>query len=121
LLQEQIESGILTPERAKFSLNKNLVTRALGIEELAPADIAEYRVEAGDVFLLCSDGLSDMVDDQEMGEILMAADGDLQLACRNLIDAANRNGGHDNITTVLVRVVVEINPNAVFKPLTVPA
>src|SRR5438477_39161 len=62
LLQEQIDSGQLTQEQAKFSLNKNLVTRALGIEEIASADITEYRIEPGDIFLLCSDGLTDMVD-----------------------------------------------------------
>ena len=62
LLQEQIDSGLLTPEQAQFSLNKNLVTRALGIEAIVPADIAEYRVEADDIYLLCSDGLTDMVD-----------------------------------------------------------
>src|SRR3982751_1618628 len=62
LLQEQIDSGVLTPEQAKYSLNKNLVTRALGIEAIVPADIAEYRVEPEDIYLLCSDGLTDMVD-----------------------------------------------------------
>src|SRR3982750_1555846 len=62
LLQEQIDSGQLTAEQAKYSLNKNLVTRALGIEAIVPADIAEYRVEANDIYLLCSDGLTDMVD-----------------------------------------------------------
>src|ERR1041384_2857296 len=62
LLQEQIDSGVLTPEQARFSLNKNLVTRALGIEAIVPTDIAEYRIEANDIYLLCSDGLTDMVD-----------------------------------------------------------
>jgi hypothetical protein len=61
LLQEQIDSGVLTPEQARFSLNKNLVTRALGIEAIVPTDIAEYRIEANDIYLLCSDGLTDMV------------------------------------------------------------
>ena len=63
LLQEQIDSGAAhAPSRRKYSLNKNLVTRALGIEAIVPADIAEYRVEANDIYLLCSDGLTDMVD-----------------------------------------------------------
>jgi protein phosphatase len=61
LLQEQIDSGMLTVEQAK-SLNKNLVTRALGIEAVVPPDISEYRVEAEDIYVLCSDGLTDMVD-----------------------------------------------------------
>ena len=62
LLQEQIDSGMLTREQAKYSLNKNLVTRALGIEAVVPPDIAEYRVEAEDIYVLCSDGLTDMVE-----------------------------------------------------------
>ena len=62
LLQERIDSGQITPDQARFSLNKNLVTRALGIEAIVPADIAEYRVEPDDIYLLCSDGLTDMVD-----------------------------------------------------------
>src|SRR5215813_12371920 len=70
LLQEQIDSGQLTQEQAKFSLNKNLVTRALGIEAIVPADIVEYRVEANDIYLLCSDGLTDMVDAEGVQEII---------------------------------------------------
>ncbi len=66
LLQEQIDSGQLTPEQAKYSLNKNLVTRALGIEAIVPADIVEYRVEANDIYLLNSDGLTDMVEPDVM-------------------------------------------------------
>ena len=62
LLQEQIDGGQLTPEQARFSLNKNLVTRALGIEAIVPADIVEYRAEAEDIYLLNSDGLTDMVE-----------------------------------------------------------
>src|SRR5512141_773265 len=73
LLQEQIDSGMLTPERAKYSLNKNLVTRALGIDETAPVDLVEYRVETGDLYLLCSDGLTDMVDADAIGSILAAS------------------------------------------------
>src|SRR5665811_1707484 len=70
LLQEQIDSGVLTPEQAKYSLNKNLVTRALGIEAIVPADIAEYRIEADDIYLLCSDGLTDMVDPEAVHAVV---------------------------------------------------
>jgi PPM family protein phosphatase len=104
LLQEQIDSGMLTPERAKFSLNKNLVTRALGIEEVAPADVSEYRVEANDTFLFCSDGLTDMVDDEVIGGLLVERDGSLESAGDELVELANRNGGRDNISVILVRV-----------------
>src|SRR5215510_11128928 len=76
LLQEQIDGGILTPERAKFSLNKNLVTRALGIEAVVPADISEYRLEAEDLYVLCSDGLTDMVEADAVRDIVTTKRGD---------------------------------------------
>ena len=104
LLQEQIDSGMLTPERAKYSLNKNLVTRALGVEETAPADIVEYRIEADDIYLLCSDGLTDMVDADVVGAILAERRADLPAAVVAMVDLANRNGGRDNISVILVHV-----------------
>ena len=110
LLQEQIDSGMLTLEQAKYSLNKNLVTRALGIEAVVPADIAEYRVEAEDVYVLCSDGLTDMVDAEIVREIVASKRSDLAEAAAELIDVANQNGGRDNISVVVVRVPVEFLP-----------
>jgi PPM family protein phosphatase len=110
LLQEQIDSGMLTLEQAKYSLNKNLVTRALGIEAVVPADIAEYRVEPEDVYVLCSDGLTDMVDAEIVREIVAAKRSDLAEAAAELIDVANQNGGRDNISVVVVRVPVEFLP-----------
>jgi protein phosphatase len=104
LLQEQIDSGMLTPEQAKYSLNKNLVTRALGIEAVVPPDIAEYRAEPEDIYVLCSDGLTDMVDADAVQEIIAAKRSDLAEAVAELIDVANQNGGRDNISVVLVRV-----------------
>ena len=110
LLQEQIDSGMLTQEQAKYSLNKNLVTRALGIEAVVPADIAEYRVEAEDVYVLCSDGLTDMVDADVVREIVAARRRDLAEAAAELIDVANQNGGRDNVSVVVVRVPIEFLP-----------
>ena len=104
LLQEQIDSGQITPEQAKYSLNKNLVTRALGIEAIVPADISEYRVEADDVYLLCSDGLTDMVDADVVHGIVDGARGTLEVAATQLIELANQNGGRDNISVILARV-----------------
>ena len=112
LLQEQIDSGMLTPEQAKYSLNKNLVTRALGIEAVVPADIAEYRVEAEDIYVLCSDGLTDMVDADAVREIVVQKKADLAEAAAELIDIANQNGGRDNISVVLVRVPAQFLPSA---------
>ena len=110
LLQEQIDSGMLTLEQAKYSLNKNLVTRALGIEAVVPADIAEYRVEPEDVYVLCSDGLTDMVDAEIVREIVAAKRSDLAEAAAELIDVANQNGGRDNVSVVVIRVPIEFLP-----------
>jgi serine/threonine protein phosphatase PrpC len=104
LLQEQIDSGMLTPERAKYSLNKNLVTRALGIDESSPVDIVEYRIETGDIYLLCSDGLTDMVDAEAIGATLVRHRANLGAAAAELVDLANRGGGRDNISVVLVAI-----------------
>ena len=112
LLQEQIDSGQLTSEQAKYSLNKNLVTRALGIEAIVPADIAEYRVEANDVYLLCSDGLTDMVDPEIVHDVVDEKRSDLALAAADLIELANQNGGRDNVSVILVRVPPDFLPSA---------
>ena len=73
LLQEQIDAGLLTPEQAALSVNKNLVTRALGVDDAVLLEIHEHTVESGDVYLMCSDGLSDMVKDSEIAEDPAAA------------------------------------------------
>ena len=104
LLQEQIDSGQITPDQAKYSLNKNLVTRALGIEAIVPAEISEYRVQPDDIYLLCSDGLTDMVDPDVMHGIVDGQRGTLEVAATQLIDLANQNGGRDNISVILARV-----------------
>ncbi|WP_051711373.1 Stp1/IreP family PP2C-type Ser/Thr phosphatase [Andreprevotia chitinilytica] len=104
LLQEQIDSGLITPEEARYSANKNLVTRAVGIEEDVEVELSEFETQPGDVYLFCSDGLSDMVDDSELGEQLMALSGNLPLAAGQLVQQANDNGGRDNISVILVAI-----------------
>ena len=104
LLQEQIDSGQITADQARYSLNKNLVTRALGIEAIVPAEISEYRVESDDIYLLCSDGLTDMVDPDVMHGIVDEQRGTLEVAATQLVDLANQNGGRDNISVILARV-----------------
>jgi protein phosphatase len=110
LLQEQIDSGQISAEQAKYSLNKNLVTRALGIEAIVPADIAEYRLEANDIYLLCSDGLTDMVDPEVVHSIVDEKRTLLPEAAADLIELANQNGGRDNISLILLRVPPEFLP-----------
>lgn len=104
LLQEQIDSGLLTKEAAKRSQNKNLVTRALGIEPAVEAEIHTYPAQQGDIYLICSDGLNDMVADEDIEMTLGAFGANLQLAAEQLVQMANDNGGRDNISVVLIRV-----------------
>jgi len=103
LLQEQIDAGLITPEQAVGSNIKNLVTRALGVEESVLLEVNEHSVEPGDVYVLCSDGLSDMVDDAGIAKI-MSLDTGLEQKAVSLIDAANEKGGRDNISVIVVGV-----------------
>jgi serine/threonine protein phosphatase PrpC len=100
LLQEQMDAGLITPEQAATSTNKNLVTRALGVEDAVLLEVNEHKVEPGDLYLMCSDGLSDMLDDEAISRI-MAAEGPLDQKTVQLVDAANANGGRDNISVLL--------------------
>jgi len=102
LLQEQIDAGLITLEQAAFSANKNLVTRAVGVEDTVLLETHQHDVQSGDVFLMCSDGLSDMLDDEGISQILQAHDA-LESGARALIDAANDAGGKDNISVILGR------------------
>src|SRR6201987_5221018 len=70
LVREQMDAGLITPEQAATSTNKNLVTRALGVEDAVLLEVNEHKVEPGDIYLMCSDGLSDMVDDGGIASIL---------------------------------------------------
>ncbi len=107
LLQEQIESGMITAEEARFSQNKNLVTRALGVDPVVEPEIHDYPVLPGDIYLLCSDGLNDMVEDEEIGMTLQMLSANLELAATQLIQMANDNGGRDNVSVILVKVLRE--------------
>jgi protein phosphatase len=103
LLQEQIDSGLITAEQAAFSANKNLVTRAVGVEDTVLLETHLHDVLPGDTYLLCSDGLSDMIDDESIAQLLQGGES-LSEAASALIDAANDAGGKDNISVVLARV-----------------
>lgn len=104
LLQEQIDSGMISKEDARQSRNKNLVTRAVGIEEIVATEVHVHEVEVGDIYLLCSDGLNDMVEDEHIGGTLRALRANLDLAADQLIKMANENGGRDNVSVILVKV-----------------
>jgi len=102
LLQEQIDAGLITPEQAVGSSIKNLVTRALGVEDVVMLETNEHQVEAGDCYLLCSDGLSDMVDDVEIASILRGPV-PMDQKADILVAVANEHGGRDNISVLLVQ------------------
>ena len=104
LLQELVDRGFYTKEEARESLNKNLVTRALGIEASVAVDIREDKIMPGDIYLLCSDGLHDMIDDETILETISKHRQDLDDTAAELIRLANSNGGKDNISIMLASV-----------------
>lgn len=104
LLQEQIDIGLITPAEAAASGNRNLVTRALGVEDTVLLDVQEVELAPGDLLLLCSDGLNDMLTDADIAAILAAPDA-LTDKSRRLVDEANARGGRDNVSVVLVRAL----------------
>jgi protein phosphatase len=105
LLQEQIDAGLISLESARFSQNRNLVTRAVGVNQTMEVEIHDHHTEPGDIYLLCSDGLSDMLISEEITEILNTPEFTLEDACRALVQKANDCGGHDNISVVLMKVL----------------
>lgn len=105
LLQEQIDSGLISKEDARLSHNKNLVTRALGIDETVEPEVHVHDIQPEDMYLLCSDGLNDMIEDGEIEMTLVALRSNPDLAAEQLVQAANDNGGRDNISVILVKVL----------------
>jgi serine/threonine protein phosphatase PrpC len=105
LLQEQIDAGMLTEEQAKMSQNKNLVTRALGVDPVVDPEIRDYETAPGDLYVLCSDGLSDMVEDPQLASIMIANHDNIEQCAAELIRVANENGGRDNVSAILIKVL----------------
>lgn len=104
LLQHQVETGLISVEDAKVSHNRNLVSRALGVDAEIKVEISEHDVHSDDVYLLCSDGLNDMVDDADIELAINELQANLPLASRQLIQMANDNGGHDNVSVIIAKV-----------------
>ena len=105
LANEYIRSKILRPEDLPSFPYKNVITRAIGLQDTVEVETNFYEHADGDIYLLCSDGLSDPVKEPQMREILMKYSNDLPRACRELIIAANTNGGPDNVTAVLAKTI----------------
>ncbi|WP_415037130.1 Stp1/IreP family PP2C-type Ser/Thr phosphatase [Azonexus sp.] len=104
LLQEQIDEGLISPDAARHAEHRNLVTRALGVESDVLVDTATHALEPDDIVLLCSDGLNDMLEDGEIGELLGQDRYSLNARALHLIERANALGGRDNISVVLLRL-----------------
>ena len=105
LLQELVDRGFYSPEEAQRASNKNYVTRALGVETQVDVEMQEYPVQKGDVYLLCSDGLSDMIGDDDMVVTVNTFGNNLFSVGQHLVQLANDNGGKDNISVVLAQVM----------------
>ena len=103
LLREQVALGLISAEEARVSHNRNLVTRALGVEANVGLELQEDAVLAEDIYLLCSDGLNDMVGDADIELVLASLNSNLPLAAQQLVMIANDNGGHDNVSVMLAR------------------
>ena len=102
-MQMMVSRGELTPEQARNYPGKNLITRAIGTETVAECDIFHRRLDDGECMLLCSDGLSNMVDEQEMlFEVVHGAN--KQSSCQRLLEIAKNRGAPDNVTCVLIEI-----------------
>lgn len=107
LVQEKLRAGLITRAQVKTDRMKNVITRSVGFESNVDVEIYQMEASPGDLFLLCSDGLSGLIDDEEIGKIAQRdvfEAKDLQKAVNEMIAAANANGGDDNITTIIVQV-----------------
>jgi PPM family protein phosphatase len=102
-VNEQIQTGVISPEQARSHPLRNVVTRALGGRSDLLVDVQSRRMEGGEVLLLCSDGLTTMIADDEIARILEESGGDVSRAADALVDAANERGGEDNITVILLK------------------
>ena len=102
LVEEMIKTGELPRKEARFHPNKNVITRALGSGKSVSPDYFEVSLESGDIVLMCSDGLSNMMDDEEILNIVNE-NGEIELIGRRLIEKANEYGGKDNIAIILIR------------------
>ena len=103
LVQEQLRQGLITPAQARTHSMRNVILRAVGMGDELALDLIRGPLLSGDLFLLCSDGLTDMVEDQAILAVLTQTD-DLQVKAQRLVELAHMSGGRDNITVVLVEV-----------------
>ena len=104
LLQELVDRGFYSDEEAQRSTNRNYVTRALGVEPTVEVEVHEYEVLPDDIYLLCSDGLPDMVEDDDIHLTISTFNASLDVVGQQLVDLANDHGGRDNVSVMLAQV-----------------
>jgi serine/threonine protein phosphatase PrpC len=104
LLQELVDRGFYSQAEAARATNKNYVTRALGVEPTVDVELHEYPAHKGDVYVLCSDGLSDMVEDDDIHLTISTFSANLETVAKQLIQLSNDNGGRDNVSLILAQV-----------------
>jgi PPM family protein phosphatase len=107
VVQELVDRGQMSASQAARSRHRNVITRAIGKSQDVTVDVAHHPIAAGDVFMLCSDGLTNMLSDTAIAAALAAHRHDLHAAARNAVDSANESGGRDNVSVVLIRVMDE--------------
>jgi protein phosphatase len=105
LLQELVDRGFYSAEEAQRSTNRNYVTRALGVEPSVEVEVNEFEVLPGDIYLLCSDGLPDMVEDDDIHLTISTFNASLDIVGKQLIELANDHGGRDNVSVQLAQVI----------------
>jgi serine/threonine protein phosphatase PrpC len=105
LLQELVDRGFYSQEEAARSTNKNYVTRALGVEPSVEVEVHEHPVERGDFYVLCSDGLSDMVEDEDIHLTISTFSDNLETIVKQLVQLSNEHGGRDNISVIMTQVI----------------
>jgi protein phosphatase len=108
LVMEKLRAGLITRDQVKTDRMKNVITRSVGFEPAVNVEVYEMAVQAGDIFLICSDGLSGLIDDPDMLDVVqrdLLDHGDARRAVENLVVAANERGGDDNITAILVQIL----------------
>ncbi|HEC18244.1 MAG TPA: Stp1/IreP family PP2C-type Ser/Thr phosphatase [Gammaproteobacteria bacterium] len=101
LVRELLEKGVISAEEAEDNPYSHVITKAVGVRPRVVAEVQEFATQPGDVFLLCSDGLTDLVDERDIAEALGAFAGHWQRAAQHLVDLANNHGGRDNISVVI--------------------
>lgn len=105
MVQEMVGRGQMDARQAAISRQRNVITRALGIAQQVSVDVAHHACEPGDIFLLCTDGLTNMVPEAEIAAALAAHAHNLEAAARNVVNLANARGGRDNVSAVLMRIL----------------